>query len=57
VGLSGYAMSRENVEIPRRAADVFSAGDLDRYCSEFIAPDVEWGTSGGIRQQTTPTPP
>jgi ketosteroid isomerase-like protein len=38
-------MSRENVEIVRRAAEVFTAGDLDRYLSEFIAPEIEWVTS------------
>ena len=38
------AMSQENVEIVRRAAEVFST-DLDLYVSEFLAPEVEWHTA------------
>ena len=38
-------MSQQNVEIVRRSVDVFAAGDLDRYCSEFFDPDVEWCTA------------
>ena len=35
----------ENVEILRRSADAFAAGDLDLYIDEFVAPDVVWCTS------------
>jgi ketosteroid isomerase-like protein len=35
----------ENVELLRRSADVFNAGDLERYFDEFVAPDVVWRTS------------
>jgi ketosteroid isomerase-like protein len=38
-------MSQQNVDIIRRSAAVFREGDLDRYVSEFIAPDVEWRTA------------
>ena len=37
-------MSQENVEILRRGAEVFNA-DLDRWVSEFFAPDMEWHTA------------
>ena len=37
-------MSQENVEIVRRGAEVFNA-DLDRWVSEFFAPDIEWRTA------------
>jgi ketosteroid isomerase-like protein len=35
----------ENVELLRRSADAFNAGDLERYFDEFVAPDVVWRTS------------
>jgi ketosteroid isomerase-like protein len=38
-------VSQENVEILRRGAEVFGAGDLDTYVSEFVASEVEWRTS------------
>jgi ketosteroid isomerase-like protein len=41
-------MSQENVEIVRQIAELFSAGDPDRYwrfVSEVFAPDVEWRAS------------
>jgi ketosteroid isomerase-like protein len=38
-------MSQENVEIIRRAAEVFDTGDLERWVSEFFHPDIEWRTS------------
>jgi ketosteroid isomerase-like protein len=38
-------MSQEDLEILRRATQVFRLGDLDRYVSEFFAPEVEWSTS------------
>jgi len=39
------AMSQENVAVLRRGAAVFGSGNLDRYCSEFLDPDVEWHTA------------
>jgi ketosteroid isomerase-like protein len=42
----GYLRSvSDNVELVRRAVEVFVAGDLDRYFEEFVAPDVVWHTS------------
>jgi ketosteroid isomerase-like protein len=35
----------ENVELLRRSADAFNAGDLKRYFNQFVAPDVVWRTS------------
>jgi ketosteroid isomerase-like protein len=35
-------MSQENLELLYRAGQVYSAGDLDKYVSEFCAPDVEY---------------
>lgn len=42
----GYSrVMSQNVEVLRRGAEMFNAGDLDRYISEFIAPEIEWSTS------------
>jgi ketosteroid isomerase-like protein len=38
-------MSRENVEIMRRAYDAFNRGDLDVLSAEFHDPQIEWQTS------------
>jgi ketosteroid isomerase-like protein len=38
-------VSRENVEIVRRAVDAFDRGDIDEALAD-CAPDVEWHTSG-----------
>lgn len=38
-------MSQENVDLVRRSVESFSTGDLDRYASEFLSPDVEWRTA------------
>src|SRR6478735_628202 len=38
-------MSQENVEIIRRSVEVFGTGDLDRWLSEFVDPEVVWRTS------------
>jgi ketosteroid isomerase-like protein len=38
-------MSQENVEIIRRAFELFNRGDLDMLAFEFYDPQVEWLTS------------
>jgi ketosteroid isomerase-like protein len=38
-------MSQENVEIVRRAFDLFNRGDFDMLAFEFYDPQVEWQTS------------
>ena len=40
-------MSRENVEIVRRAIEALNARDLDRHYVEFFDPEVEWQHVGG----------
>jgi ketosteroid isomerase-like protein len=44
VGLSGSAMSRENVEVVRRACDAWLSGDRDAVF-EINHPEVEWDTT------------
>ncbi len=39
-------MSRENVEVVRRALDAFSGGDADAF-AELTTPDLEWKTGLG----------
>jgi ketosteroid isomerase-like protein len=38
-------MSQKNVEIIRRAHDVFNRGDLDMLASDFHDPQIVWQTS------------
>jgi ketosteroid isomerase-like protein len=37
-------MSRDNVEIVRRAHELYRAGDLDAAIEEFFDPEIEWET-------------